>query len=88
MWSASRSEGTKLAAPSSSSSRRLATVHAALASAQSRKRRVVIVGMTQEVAHQNPVPSTIDDFGITRGDALLSTVSGALRCPVAWVKTR
>ena len=30
------------------------------------KQRVALVGMTQEVAHQNPVPSTAEDFDMSR----------------------
>ena len=63
--------------------RRLLNVHTAVASnttstaaaaAEGRqlpRSRVVVAGMTQEVAHQNPVPSTIADFGIARGAQLL-----------------
>ena len=67
-----------------SAERRLRSLHAAVAplrleasgAATTKKQRVALVGMTQEVAHQNPVPSTAEDFDMSRGDDLLHFSKG------------
>jgi hypothetical protein len=61
-----------------------AAVAAATSLRPRRRMRIAILGMTQEVAHQNPVPSTHRDFDISRGNDLLafgerSYIGGAVR---------